>query len=241
MFPGAHPMRRVLTRVIVTDSTGTKIDIVSSSGASVFADIENNVQPLQGKALHESAFSPVEVQENGSRAMTFPGKIVDFAEGGEVTLGHKFDTRPVTLPATDTLANQSVSDKGVTTGSATYATIIDSTIKSDFTRIYGRETGKKYDLDKNASTPNEYVVRPGFDSNIVRMDNRLSPNETETYTLNYDITGKTGVSVTYKVYYMQKGANGAFPTTAEGWLNETLNAEKKLLITEVYSDTKTVN
>jgi hypothetical protein len=241
MFPGAHPMRRVLTRVIVTDSTGAKIDVVSSTGASMFADIENTVQPLQGKVLDDSAFSPVEVQENGSRAMTFPGKVVDFDENGEATLGQMFNTLPVTLPATDTLTNQSVSSSGVTTGTTTYATIIDSTVKSDFTRIYGRETGKKFDLDKNASTPTEYVVRPGFDSNIVRMDNRLSPNETETYTLTYDITGKTGVSATYKIYYMQKGANGKFIVDpATGFLDQAASDAKKLLVTEVGSYTEAI-
>lgn len=244
MFPGAHPMRRVLTRVIVTDSTGAKIDVVTSSGASVFADIENAVQPLQGKVLDDSAFSPVLVQENGNRAMDFPGKIPDFDENGEVTVSQEFNTTSITIPGVDsTLTDQTVSASGVTTGNTTYATIIESDVKKgDFTRIYGRETGKKY----NNNT--EYVVRPGFDSNIVRRDNRLSPNETETYTLNYDITGRTGVSVTYKVYYMQTGANGKFlPLGADGFLKtenltppeaETAN---KLKITEVFSDTKTVN
>jgi len=232
MFPGAHPMRRVLTRVIVTSDQGP-IDVISSTGASVFADIENNVQPLQGKVLDDSAFSPVLVQENGNRAMDFPGKVVDFDENGESAVSQEFNTTSVRIEGVDsTLLNQTVSGAGATTGDTKYATIVESAVKSNFTRIYGRETGKKY----NNNT--EYVVRPGFDSNIVRMDNRLSPNETETYTLTYDIKDKTGVKVEYRVYYMQKGANGAFPTTEDGWLNDAVNAEKKLLITEVFKEVK---
>ncbi|HID25543.1 MAG TPA: hypothetical protein EYP23_03660, partial [Thermoplasmata archaeon] len=61
MFPGAHPMRRVLSRVIVTDGTGAMIDVNSSTGTSTFADIENAVQPLQGKVLHSSTSAPVPV------------------------------------------------------------------------------------------------------------------------------------------------------------------------------------
>ncbi len=107
---------------------------------------------------------------------------------------------------------------------------------SNFTRIYGHETGKKYDLDSNTSTPSVFVVRPGFDSNMVQSDNRLSPNETETYTLTYDITGKTGVSATYKIYYMQKGANGKFIVDpATGFLDQAASDAKKLLVTEVGS------
>ena len=86
---------------------------------------------------------------------------------------------------------------------------------------------------------NVFVVRPGFDSNMVDKDNRLSPNETETYTLTYDIAGKTGVSATYKVYYMQKGANGKFIAGTDGWLNQAVSDEKKLLVTEVGSYTDT--
>lgn len=233
MLPGAHPMRRMLTRVIVTDDEDNKIDVESSRGASTFAAIENNVQPLQGKTLHSSAFSPVEVQENGSREMTFPGKVPDFAEEGNTTVSQDFNETVVRITATTNLADQNVSASGTTTGNTPYATIINSPVKTDFTRIYGRQT------TKNISS--QFVVRPGFDSHIVNMDNRLSPNETETYTVNYTIDPNKTYTVTYKVYYMQKGANGQFPDTPEGWLDETVNAAKKLLITEVYSDTKTVN
>ena len=73
---------------------------------------------------------------------------------------------------------------------------------------------------------------------MVESDNRLSPNETETYTLTYDIEGKTGVSATYKIYYMQKGANGKFITGEDGFLDKTASDAKKLLVTEVGSYTE---
>ena len=238
MFPGAHPMRRVLSRLIVTDGSGAMIDLASSTGVSAFADIENTVQPLQGKTLHDSALSPVPVNENGSAALSFPGKVADLT--GVAVPSQKFDGTPVTIPGTDyTLRKQIVSASGTTTGTVDNAAIVDSADASNFTRVYGHETGKKYNLDSNTSTPAVFVVRPGFDSNMVESDNRLSPNETETYTLTYDITGKTGVSATYKIYYMQKGANGKFivdPTT--GFLDQAASNAKKLLVTEVGSYTE---
>ena len=236
MFPGAHPMRRALSRVIVTDGAGNMIPVASSTGKSTFADIENTVQPLQGKVLHSSALSPVPVNENGSAALSFPGKVADLS--GAAVPSQKFDGTKVTIPGTDyTLKNQTV-DSGTTTGTVANAAIVESMDLSNFTRVYGHETGKKYDLDGDSNTSSVFVVRPGFDSNMVGKDNRLSPNETETYTLTYDITGKTGVSATYKIYYMQKGANGQFPTTSDGWLDGAINKEKKFLITEVGSYTE---
>ena len=44
-----------------------------------------------------------------------------------------------------------------------------------------------------------------------------------------------------KVYYMQKGANGKFITDATGFLDQAASDAKKLLVTEVYSDTVAVN
>ena len=243
MFPGAHPMRRVLSRVIVTDGAGNMIDAqVNPIGMSTFANIENTVQPLQGKVLHSSALSPVPVHDNGSAALSFPGKVADLNIAGEPVPSQKFDGTPVTIPGTDyTLANQTVSPSGTTTGTVSNAAIVADVSLSYFTRIYGHETGKKYDLDNNAATPSVFVVRPGFDSNMVQSDNRLSPNETETYTLTYDITGLSGVSATYKIYYMQKGANGKFIAGADGWLDQASSDAKKLLVTEVGSYTDTVN
>lgn len=231
MFPGAHPMRRVLTRVIVTDGSGAMIDLASSAtGLSTFGNIENTVRPLQDKVLHETALAPVPVHDNGSAALSFPGKVADL--NGPVT-SQCFDGTPVTIPGTDyTLANQTVSASGTTSGTVSNAAIVNCADLSKFTRIYGHETGKMYDLDGDG-TKETFVVRPGFDSNKVESDNRLSPNETETYTLTYDIAGLTGVSATYKIYYMQKGANGKFIAGTDGWLDQAASDAKKLLVTEV--------
>ncbi len=233
MFPGAHPMRRVLTRVIVTSDQGV-IEHTVRTALSTFDDIENTVQPLAGKELHSSTSSPVLVQENGSADLNFPGKVADL--DGTAVSSQKFDGQSLIISGTDyTITNQVVKPAPAgTEGNVTNAAIVDSAVATDFTRIYGHETGKEYN--------NVFVVRPGFDSNMVQKDNRLSPNETETYTLTYDISDKTGVSVTYKVYYMQKGANGKFiADPATGFLNQAASDEKKLLVTEVASHTETVN
>jgi len=236
MFPGAHPMRRVLTRVIVRDDSGTMIDVISSSGISSFANITNMVQPLDGKELHSSALSSVPVDDAGSAALSFPGKVADL--NGTAVISQKFDGQQIIIPGADTTITAQTVTNGLTEGNVTNAAIVESLDTSNFTRIYGHETGQKY-LVNGVSV---FVVRPGFDSNMVESDNRLSPNETETYTLNYDITGKTGVSVTYKIYYMQKGANGKFIVDpATGFLDQAASDAKKLLVTEVFSMTENIN
>jgi hypothetical protein len=242
MFPGAHPMRRVLTRVIVNSDQGV-IDVDISTGVSAFSDIENMVQPLEGKVLHDSALASVPVNNNGSDALTFPGKVADLT--GAAVSSQKFDMQSVTVKAVDaTVKEQVISSTGTTSGTVKNAAIVDSADLSNFTRIYGHETGKRYTVDGSfdSTGAGTFVVRPGFDSNEVASDNRLSPNETETYTLTYDITGKTGVSVTYKVYYMQKGANGVFKVDpATGFLDQEASDALKLLVTEVASHTEAVN
>jgi hypothetical protein len=230
MFPGAHPMRRVLTRVIVTDQNGSKIDLVSATGKSTFSDVKNSVVTLNENKIHESGESEIEVAYEEEREIDFQGRVPDL-DGGAVS-SQKFLNETVTIPGADsTISNQEVVD-GKLQGTVTNVTIVDSDDKSNFTRIYGRETGKKYD--------EVFAVRPGFDSNTVNMDNRLIPNEMETYELKYDISGKSGIQVTYKIYYMQKGASGKFLTGEDGFLDVESSDEKKLLVTEVYSKTETL-
>lgn len=240
MFPGAHPMRRVLTRVIVTDASGAKIELQSATGNSTFGDIVNSVQPLQGKKLHSTALQggEVKVEYNPDRIINFPAMTPDL--NGSAVTSQKFSGEKVLVKAPDgTVKGQTVQD-GKIVGKVTNSAIVDATDKSNFTRIYGHETGKKFDENGSLSATGTFVVRPGFDSNMVGGDNRLTPNETETYTLSYDITGKAGVSVTYKVYYMQKGANGKFLTQADGFLDKTKSDAKKFMVSEVFSETKSV-
>ncbi|GIT97873.1 cytochrome c family protein [Sulfurovum sp. TSL1] len=243
MFPGAHPMRRVLTRLIVTDGEGNKFTPTPTSSISTFTDATNTLATLTGKTLDDTQATTVTVMENGSKNLDFPGKVADL--NGSAVLSQNFasaETGPVTISATDaTVKNQTVTD-GKTTGTIFNAAIVDASDTTNFTRIYGHETGKKYDLDNNESTPKVFVVRPGFDSNVVDKDTRLSPNETETYTFTYNISGKTGVSATYKVYYMQKGANGQFIVDpATGFLDQAASDAAKHLVTEVGSYTAPVN
>lgn len=227
MFPGAHPMRRVLTRVIVTDSEGNMIPLTRAVGNSTFGDITNTIQTLQGKTLHETAQQSVEVQFR-DKLKPFPGMAIDL-NGSDVT-SQKFSGESVTITAPDgTVTSQTVNADGAIEGSVKNAAIVTDSNQSTFTRIYGHETGKIYN--------DTFVVRPGFDSNVVANDNRLAPNETETYTLMYDTTDLVGINVTYKVYYMQKGANGTFITGDNGFLDQAASDAKKLLVTEVFSKT----
>lgn len=241
MFPGAHPMRRALTRVIVTDENGTMLAPTTMVGDSNFGDITNSVQPMSGKTLHSSADTTVSVNNNGSESLTFPGKVADL--NGSAVVSQRFysdsGVGKVSISGVDgTVKSQSVT-AGATSGLVFNSAIVDSNATQKFTRIYGHETGKKYDLDSNTSTPKVFVVRPGFDSNMVASDTRLSPNETETYTLTYDISGTASVSTTYKVYYMQKGANGQFKEATDGFLNQAVSDANKFLVTEVFTKTVT--
>jgi hypothetical protein len=140
MFPGAHPMRRTLSRVIVTDSNGTPLNVLSATGVSTFSDITNNVQTLAGKTLHSSAQASVAVEDAGNNALTFPGKVKDL--NGSTVNSQKFDGTVVRIPGTDNTLSAKEVDAGTTTGTVANAAIVSSNDTSNFTRIYGHETGK---------------------------------------------------------------------------------------------------
>jgi len=236
MFPGAHPMRRVLSRLSVTDGGGAELNVTSSTGSSAFANFTHTVIAMDGRTMSATRTTSVTVDDSGNANLSFPGKVTDM--NGSAVSSQKFDGTVVRISGTDnTLTNQEINGT-LTTGTVANAAIVNSSDKSNFTRVYGHETGTKYDLTTGAKlTTGTFVVRPGFDSNMIASDNRLSPNETETYTTTYDITGRSGVSTTYKIYYMQKGANGKFISGADGWLDQAASDAKKLLVTEVFTKT----
>lgn len=235
MFPAAHPMRRLLTRVTVTDSNGIDQNFTSAAGVSTFHDVTNVV--VTGDAtdtINTTGETAVDVWYDAGRTITYQGQTNDVS--GPVT-SQKFSNAPFVITGADsTVANQYTDENGTIRGDVTNAEIVTSDDNSTFTRIYGRETGKYFDQSTGKPTkpsnPNAvYIVRPGFDSNIVpsQHDNRMQPNERETYTLTYDSLANGDYTVTYKVYYMQKGANGKFDPS-----------NPKLLITEVASHSETV-
>ena len=81
-----------------------------------------------------------------------------------------------------------------------------------FTRIYGRETGKR-------ASDGRHVVRPGFDSNIA-SDNRLKPNERENYIVKYDTKdAEFPLKAEFRVYFLKKGGNGKAPLGKVGFLD----------------------
>ena len=246
MFPGAHPMRRVLTRVIVTDGTGAMLTPTSVTGISDFDTIYNGVQPIVDKELHSSALPDVPVEWKGG-VLNFPGKADDL--NGSIVSSQRFASREdngtitkPTIPAVDDTVKKTYSViDGNTTGKVFNSAITESDASEKFTRIYGHQTGKWYPVD-GVST---FIVRPGFDSNKVVKDTRLSPNETEIYSLDYNVTGRTGVTAKYVVYYMQKGANGQFveDTNASsdnyGWLNQSASDAAGYLVTPITTTTAT--
>jgi len=253
MFPGAHPMRRVLTRIVVTDANGDKLPLTSAIGMSTFQGVTNDVAVLTGNIIKDG-FDKVDVMYDKNSDVVIQGYTPDLGKQGEDSgeQGERvssqnmdqtlFDWVSPDATVTGSGANyvadcgsgdsngDGVDDcwaiKGVTT--AKKITDIEGT-PDHFTRIYGRETGKR-------APDGAHVVRPGFDSNIA-TDNRLKPNEREQYTATFSAKGAAHpLTVRYKVYYMKKGASGKFPTAADGFLNTSLPAAtlKKLAIYEVF-------
>ena len=235
MFPGAHPMRRVLTRMVVADANGNKLSFKKAKGKSKFKSVTNQVAVLEGSTILEG-HETVKVKYDDDREIKIQGYTDDLSSEKELVSSQFMDQTLFDWVSPDaTVTGSSAVEtapgvwavKGVTTSKK--ITDIDGTA-DHFTRIYGRETGKR-------AADGSHIVRPGFDSNIA-TDNRLKPNEREKYTVTYDTEDAVyPLTVKYKVYYMKKGASGKFPTAADGFLNTSLPAAtlKKLAIYEVYS------
>ena len=237
MFPGAHPIRRVLTRVVVTDANGNMIPYESATGKSKYKSIKNKVAVLDGNKIMPG-FKKVDVEYDDDRNIVIQGYTPDLDNKGEPVISQKMDQTKVPWASPDgTVTGAEPVQDPVTgawslVGETTVKKIVDDLNNDYFTRIYGRETGKR-------TADGTHVVRPGFDSNIA-TDNRLKPNEKEKYRITYDTSDVEAwpVTVKYKVYFMKKGAGGVFPTDpATGFLNANLPEwkKKKLAIFEVAS------
>jgi hypothetical protein len=239
MFPGAHPMRRVLTRLIVTDAEGNKLSYRHAKGTSKFKSITNQVAVLAGNTI-KPGFETVDVEYDKHADVVIQGYTPDF-KGWKHVNSQYMDQAKVDWVSPDATVKESAPvclmtdpDTGDCKswgikGQAQVSKITDIDGSPDhFTRVYGRETGKR-------APDGTHVVRPGFDSNIA-TDNRLKPNEMENYIIKYDTKGAVfPLKATYKVYYMKKGANGQFPVTSDGFLDKVKNEEKKFAIFEVFS------
>jgi hypothetical protein len=242
MFPGAHPMRRVLTRLIVTDADGNKLSFRHAKGRSKFNSITNQVAVLDGNTI-KAGFETVDVEYDKHGDVVIQGYTPDLKGWTQVSSQY-MDQSMVDWVSPDATVSNSApecleyepadSDTCVSwgiKGQAQVSKITDIEGKSDhFTRIYGRETGKR-------APDGTHVVRPGFDSNIA-TDNRLKPNEMEKYVVKYDTKDAVfPLTVKYKVYYLKKGANGKFEdfTNEDGFFDTDLpeSQKKKLAIFEV--------
>lgn len=243
MFPGAHPMRRVLTRLIVTDANGNKLSFKKAKGKSRFKSITNQVAVLDGNSIMPG-FDTVKVKYDKDADVVIQGYGPDLSRKGERVSSQYMDTTMVDWVSPDgTVINSAPvclvtdADTGDCTkwgikGEVQVSKILDIDGKPDhFTRIYGRETGR-YAPDGT------HVVRPGFDSNIA-ADNRLKPNEMEKYTVEYDAKNAVfPLTVKYKVYYMKKGASGKAPARDDGFLD---TSNPTLAILEVFSEEITID
>ena len=236
MFPGAHPMRRVLTRMVATDANGNKLSFKQAKGKSKYFDVTNQLATINGNTIVEG-FETVDVAYNQDRNIVIQGYTPDLPSKKSADVSSQFmdgtlvDWVSPDATVTGSTAVETAPGVWAVKGKTTVKKItdIDGTV-DHFTRIYGRETGKRMG-------DGTHVIRPGFDSNIA-ADNRLKPNEREMYTVVFDTRNVAfPVTVKYKVYYMKKGASGKFPTAADGFLNTSLPAStlKKLAIYEAYS------
>ena len=253
MFPGAHPIRRVLTRVVVTDANGNMIPFESAMGKSKYKSIKNKVAVLDGNKI-KPGFKKVDVKYDENRNIVIQGYTPDLDEDGEPVTSQIMDQSSVPWASPDGTVTGGTPTQvphptkpgetiWVIKGNTTVKKIIEDTNRDYFTRIYGRETGKRI-TDDTSPYFGTHVVRPGFDSNIA-ADNRLKPNEKEEYEITYDASDVEAwpVTVKLKVYFMKKGAGGVFPTDpATGFLNANLPdwKKKKLAIFEVASKEETV-
>lgn len=235
MFPGAHPMRRVLTRVVVSDADGNKLPFLSATGRSKFRTIRNQLAVLEGDEIMPG-YQTVKVKYDDDREIVTQGQTPNLDDDGETVSSQMMDPALMAWSSPDgTVINsepvQNEDGSWSILGETTVKKIIDTEATDHFTRIYGRETGKRKD--------GVHVIRPGFDSNIA-ADNRLEPNEQEIYQVAYSTKGVTAwpVTVTYKVYYLKKGGNGQFPTGEDGFLKEDISP--KAAIFEVYSESVVV-
>ncbi len=244
-FPGTMPMRRALMRVIATDSAGNKLNLVKASGTSTFEDVSHKVETLPGETV--LAGYDIVTRKAPVQAVVFSGQTPDL-DGSDVN-SQKFGSEVVTFTsphpagfpgplggATPTeIVNATDPTKNVWRyqGKIKVRKIVDNTTTSDnFTRIYG------YQMISNSG--GTAVIRPGMDSTGVEATS-LSPNERENYTVEFDATGVTGpITVTYKAYYMTKGANTQFPTATDGFLDAAKSKAAKLLISELFTKTATV-
>jgi hypothetical protein len=231
MFPGAHPMRRLLTRVVASDADGNKLPYLSAIGRSKFRTIRNQLAVLEDDEIM-LGYQTVKVKYDDDREIVIQGQTPNLDDDGEAVVSQMMDNSEVDWASPDGTVDGGApvydadTDSWSIVGTTTVKKIIDTIETDHFTRIYGRETGKRQD--------GVHVVRPGFDSNIA-ADNRLEPNEREIYRIAYSTKGVTAwpVTVTYKVYYLKKGGNGQFPTGEDGFLIDDISP--KAGIFEVYS------
>ena len=180
-FPGAHPMRRVVLMVRAFDDSGNEIAASSTTGSTEFTD-------TTFKYNTDKMSSPLEIAIKKA-AVTWSELINGLAADVNGTVNNqRFG---------GTYKGVAVKKK-ITELSGMAATPYNKGL----VRIYGRETSTTKALTP-ANLPAEAAgdVVDGFLSNTSN-ENRLMPNEKETYKVTFAATPK---SVEYRVYYLKYG------------------------------------
>ena len=89
-FPGAHPMRRVLTRVVVTDPDGNKLPYIKATGRSKFRTIRNQLAVLEGDEIMPG-YQTVKVKYDDDREIVTQGQTPNLDDDGETVSSQMMD------------------------------------------------------------------------------------------------------------------------------------------------------
>ncbi len=229
LFPGTMPMRRVLMRVVATDSEGNKLNVKKATGKSVFRNVRHKVATLPGEEVAQG--HRIVERDAPLQPISFTGQTPDLDGSQVVSQQFSTDTIPYVSVHPAAIMGATPTQQGDGSwryqGNARVRAIVDSAATDNFTRIYGYQMGRELD-------DGSYLIRPGMDANKIIVTS-LSPNEKEKYRIVFDAKNAVGkVTVDYKIYYLTKGANAMFPTGDDGFLSE--NAPANLLISEIFSD-----
>ena len=201
-YPGAHPMRRVILMVRAFDASGNEIAAdASTTGNSSYADTTYSYGNVSTTIDWDSRVLKDFFNNINGMIADLTGAVVGSQKMGGT--GTALNGDAVTTAKRRTL--------DVVIGSSTYNT--------GLTRIYGRET---FTTTLISAPNNDTISEPagstvnGFMGNST-SDNRLMPNKTETFTVNW---ATSPAKVVYRVYYLKNGPRLSSADTTFTYAND---------------------
>ena len=175
MFPGAHPMRRVLTRLIVTDANGDKTGIRQGQR---YVRIQGRDQPAGGSRGNtiKPGFETVDVKYDKHGDVVIQGYTPDFNGKKHVSSQYMDQTKVDWVSPDGTVSNSApvCTDIDPDTGDCIGSWVIKGTTTVKKIYRYRRlrlTTSPVSTVVRQASVQPDgtHVVRPGFDSNIAAI------------------------------------------------------------------------